>query len=134
MTVCPVLNLGVISKSRVNKEVEVRFGEYVSGASPAPVSTLGTSNSRDRDRIPWNRALIVRNHRESTVSRQALRAVILPAAPLVRGDTNFCAIGNGDPWYVARACRSRPSWTLRRAYADRSAPRRHGGGSGARRK
>ena len=46
------------------KEVEVSFGEYVSGALPAPGIFPGTSNSRDRGRVRWNCTLIVRAHRE----------------------------------------------------------------------
>src|SRR6266852_8487356 len=77
--VCAVLSSGVISHHASDKEVEVSFGEYVAGASAAPGIFLGTSNSRDRGRIRWHRALIVRTHRESTVSRQALRIVFFPA-------------------------------------------------------
>ena len=44
------------------------FGEYVSGASPAPEILLGASNSRDSRGIGWNRVLTVCAHRESEIS------------------------------------------------------------------
>ena len=90
----------MISRHAFDRNVEVRFGGYVFGASRAPEIFLGASNSRDSRRIHWNCALVVRTHRESTVSRQALRAVFLPAAPLVRGTPNVRTIGDGGPGYV----------------------------------
>lgn len=68
-----------------------------------PEIFLGAGNSGDRRRIHWNCALVVRADRESTVSRQALRAVFLPAAPLVRGTPNVRTIGDGSPGYVVSA-------------------------------
>src|SRR6266478_516010 len=128
-----VLSSGVISYYASDKEVEVSFGEYVSGASPAPGIFLGTSTSRDRGRIRWNRSLIVRTHRESTVSRQALRTVFFPAAPLVRGTPNVRTIGNGIPGHVDSARCTSAYWAVRRANTCRSAPHCHRCGSGARR-
>ena len=64
---CAVLNCGVISHHAFDRKVEVGFGEYASGASLAPEIFLGASNSRDRRRIGWNCALIVRGHRESEI-------------------------------------------------------------------
>ena|ERR1700732_4195084 len=86
-----------------DRNVEVSFGGYVFGASRAPEIFLGASNSRDSRRIHWNCALVVRTDRESTVSRQALRAVFFPAAPLVRGTPNVRTIGDGSPGYVVSA-------------------------------
>ena len=68
MIVCAGLSLSAISHYAFDKEVEVSFGKYGSGTFPAPGIFLGTSNSRDRGRIGWNRALMVRTRRESTVS------------------------------------------------------------------
>ena len=56
---------------------------------------LGAGNSRDSRRIRWNSGLVVRTHRESTVSRQTFRAVFFPAAPLVCGTPNVRTIGDG---------------------------------------
>jgi hypothetical protein len=75
----------------------VSFGRYVFGASRTLEISVGASNSRDSGRVHWNCALVVRTDRESTVSRRALRAVFLPAAPLVRGTPNVRTIGDGSP-------------------------------------
>src|ERR1700738_4091698 len=96
-----------------DRNLEVSFGGYVFGASPAPEIFLGASNSRDSRRIRWNCALVVRSHRESTVSRQTLRAVFFPAARLVRGTPNVRTIGGGNPGHVASVRRTSPCWTLR---------------------
>src|SRR4029077_6593977 len=90
-------------------------------------------NSRVRGRIGWNRALIVRTHRESTVSRQALHTIFFPAAPLVRGTPNVRTIGDGDPGHVASARCTSPYEAVRRANTCRNAPHRHRCGSGGRR-
>ena len=98
-----VLCLGVISYHAFDRNVEVSFGGCVFSASGAPEIFLGASNFRDSRRIHWNCALVVRTHRESTVSRQTLRAVFFPAAPLVRGTPNVRTIGDGTPGYVVSA-------------------------------
>ena len=87
----------MISHHAIDRKVEVGFGEDVSSVSLAPEIFLGASNCRDSRRVRWNCALVVRTHRESTVSRQALRAIFLPAAPLVRATTNVRTIGDGRP-------------------------------------
>jgi hypothetical protein len=58
----------VISHQTFARKLEVSFGEYVSGASPAPEIFLGASNSRNSRCIGWNRALTVCAHRESEIS------------------------------------------------------------------
>ena len=93
----------MISRHGFDKNVEVSFGGYVFGASPPPEIFLGASNSRDSRRVRWSCVLVVRSHRESTVSRPTLRAVFLPAAPLVRGTPNVRTIGDGSPGYVVSA-------------------------------
>jgi hypothetical protein len=131
--ICALLSSGIISHDAFDQELEVSFGEYVSGASPAPGIFMGTSNSRDHGRIRWNRALIVRTHRESTVSRQALCTVFFLATPLVRGTPNVRAIGDGNPGHVASAGCTPAYWAVRRANTCRSAPHCHRCGSRARR-
>src|ERR1700716_927859 len=98
-----------------DRNVEVSFGGYVFSASRAPEIFLGASNFRDSRRIHWNCALVVRTHRESTVSRQTLRAVFFPAAPLVRGSPNVRTIGDGNRGHVASVPWTSPCGTLRRA-------------------
>src|SRR5713226_287205 len=126
-----VFSYGVISHHAFDRHVEVSFGGYVFGSSPAPEISLGASNSRDSRRIRWNCALVVRTHRESTVPRQALRAVFLPAAPLVRATTNVRTIGDGSPGHVASARCTSVYGAVRRANTCRSAPQCHGCGCGA---
>jgi len=67
--------------------VGVSFGECNSGASSK--ISLGASDCGDGGRIGWNRAVIVRAHREPAISGQALCAVFFPTAPLVRGAPNL---------------------------------------------
>src|SRR5260370_14910101 len=105
-----------------DRNVEVSFGGYVFGASRAPEIFLGASNSGDSRRIHWNCVLVVRTHRESTVSRQALRAVFLPAARLVRGTPSLRTIGDGNPGRVAGVRWTSPCWTLHGANTCGSAP------------
>src|SRR5258708_32608605 len=116
-----------------DRNVEVSFGGYAFGASRAPEIFLGGSNSRDSRRIHWDCALVVRTHRESTVSRQTLRAVFFPAARLVCGTPNVRTIGDGNRGHVASVRWTSPCWTLRRANTCRSAPHFDRGRSGDRR-
>src|SRR6266852_6385612 len=105
-----------------DRNVEVSFGGYAFGASRAPEIFLGASNSRDSRRIHWDCALVVRTHRESTVSRQTLRAVFFPAARLVCGTPNVRTIGDGNRGHVASVRWTSPCWTIRLANTCRSAP------------
>src|ERR1700737_2942390 len=92
--------------SAFDRNIEVSFGGYVLGASRAPEIFPGASNSGGSRCIHWNCTLVVRSHRESTVSRQALRAVFFPAARLVRATPNVRTIGGGNPGHVASVRRT----------------------------
>src|SRR5260370_21688684 len=106
-----------MSHHAFDRNIEVSFGGYVFGASRSPEIFLGASASRDSRRIRWSCAFVMRSHRESTISRQTLRAIFLPAARLVRGTPNVRTIGDGNPGHVASVRWTSPCRTLRRANA-----------------